>query len=166
MMPQVYAQSSTKTSTGCIHGTTLGLICVNNLGTHHLPKGQWFAEVNGIDAILDISSVDKDGKINGMLAGGNSTCAIGGKPCEIHGTFDRHTGRISFLATSTYRPQPGAGIFVSPVQNYTGIESEKVSGIDVIHYQIIGTGKTIKPHVGPEFGWSAMKNCVVTGCIS
>jgi hypothetical protein len=54
---------------------------------------------------------------------------------------------------------------VPPVQNYTGIESEKVSGIDLIHYQIHGTGKMIRPHMGPEFGWSAMKNCVVTGCI-
>ena len=100
------------------------------------------------------------------LAGGNYTCAIGGKQCEIHGTFDRNIGRISFLAISTYRPSIPERIFVSPVQNYTGIESEKISGIDVIHYQIHGIGKTIKPYVGPEFGWTAIKNCVVTSCIS
>jgi hypothetical protein len=126
MMPQVYGQSSGVTQTGCIHGATLGLICVSNLGTHELPTGKWHADVNGAGAILLISSVDKAGRINGTLAGGNSTCAIRGEPCEINGTFNDRAGRISFLATSTYHPKAPAAIFVSPVENYTGVESAQI----------------------------------------
>jgi len=54
------------------------------------------AEVNGVEALL----VDKAGNVQGTLSGGNFTCAIGRMPCEIHGTFNDITGRISFLATS------------------------------------------------------------------
>ena len=165
MVPRIYAQSSIRTTTGCIHGSIVGLACVNNLGTHHLPKGKWLADVDGVNATLSITSIDKMGKISGILAGGNASCAIGEKPCSIDGSFNDKTGRISFLAGSTYHPKPGAGIFVSPVQNYTGIESQKISDGDKIDYQIHGTGKMIKPHVGEEFGWSATKHCVAMGCI-
>jgi hypothetical protein len=165
MVPQIYAQSSAKTTTGCIHGSNIGLICVSNLGTHRLPTGKWLAEVDGVGAILTISSIGKSGKIDGTIAGGNATCAIRGKPCEIHGTFDTYTGRISFLATSTYRPPPPAAIFVPPVQNYTGIESQTHIGVDQTQYQIEGIGKTIRPMSNTEFGWSATKMCLSIGCI-
>jgi hypothetical protein len=164
VLPHTYAQSSNITNTGCIHGSALGLVCIINQGTHHLPIGKWHAEVNGVNATLFISSVDKSGRINGTLAGGNATCAIGGKPCEINGTFNDNTGRISFLAVSTYHSKPPAAVFVSPVQNYTGFESEKIMP-DNETWQIHGIGKTIKPFIGSEFGWFAKMFCGFAGCI-
>jgi hypothetical protein len=160
IVPQTYAQSSGPVqTTRCLHGMAEGLICVSNPPTHSLPTGKWHAQVNGVDAILTISSEDKAGRFNGTLAGGNGTCALGGMPCEIHGTFDNTTGRITFLATSTYR-----STFVPPVQNYTGIESERIMP-DNSWWWLDGVGKTIRPVIGPEFGWSASMFCGFAGCI-
>ena len=162
MIPLIYAQSSGKTQTGC-QGSTVGLVCVSHLGTHHLPTGRWHAEVNGVEALLVISSVDKAGNVQGTLSGGNFTCAIGRMPCEIHGTFNDITGRISFLATSP-RCQPPVCVFAPPVQNYTGFESETIMP-DNEHYQIYGIGQTIRPPTGEEFGWMAKMFCGFAGCI-
>ena len=162
MVPLIYAQSSGKTQTGC-QGSTVGLVCVSHLGSHHLPTGRWHAEVNGVEALLVISSVDKAGNVQGTLSGGNFTCAIGRMPCEIHGTFNDITGRISFLATSP-RCQPPVCAFASPVQNYTGFESEIIMP-DNEHYQIYGIGQTIRPTTGEEFGWMAKMFCGFAGCI-
>jgi hypothetical protein len=164
-VPPIHAQSSGPTQTGCMHGMAEGLICISNPPTHSLPIRKWHAQVNGIDAILTISCEDKACRtINGTLAGGNGTCAIGGMPCEIRGTFDNTTGKITFLATSTYRPSPPSASFVPPVQNYTGIESENVMP-DNSFYWINGVGRTIRPVIGPEFGWSASMFCGFAGCI-
>lgn len=133
-------------------------------GPYQLPKGVWQFESNGTRGILNISSATITGNVNGTLQFNDTRANTIGilcttdHPCDINGNFNSFTGKISFNST------PTIPTFVADVQNYTGFESIRTL-IDINFFHIDGIGTTVKPLPIKEFGWSAGKICIVTGCI-
>jgi hypothetical protein len=79
------------------------------------------------------------------------------QPCNIKGTFDTQTGKISFTST------PSIPTFIADIQNYVGYESFKVSGVDIVQHKLDGIGTVVSPSPVKEFGWEASKSCIVIG---
>jgi hypothetical protein len=152
----VIAQSSNITGTSCENGIVKGLICVPRESTYKLVKGEWSLYVDGVDGILNISSVE-GGKINGTIVGGKFLCTES-NPCLISGSFDATSGKVSFVST------PTLPTLIAIAENYTGHLSSQVR-LDVVDYYIVGIGKEMKPVPGHEFGWYAKIRCLVVGCI-
>jgi hypothetical protein len=167
ILPGGYAQSSSTPSpkSACPNGgSPIGLMCVLPQ-PYKLPLGTWKLEVNGIGGILNITSVDSMGKIQGTMYGGQSqsnvtvVCPVA-HPCTIDGSFDGKTGKLSFKSTPTIEFR-----IPIPFQNYTGYLSKKVM-IDFIVYTLAGTGRSFLPDPSPEFGWYATINCIAgAGCL-
>jgi hypothetical protein len=169
ILPGGFAQSSsTPTTKSICHlgGTHVGLNCVSPSQAYNLPIGKWSIYVNGFTGILNISSVDSTGKVQGTLygVGGNSGVSnvtllcILEHPCTIDGSFDGKTGKVTFKSTPTID-------FVPSSQTYTGYLSQVLSGIDLKIYTLAGIGRSFTIHPGPEFGWYATKTCLVMGCV-
>ncbi len=154
----VNAQSSNITATGCEKGIVKGLICVNVIPTYKLVRGEWDLYADGVNGILNISSVD-DGEINGTLVGGGFLCTKS-DPCIVNGSFDQSSGKVSFISTPTIETL--AAVF----ENFTGYLSSQVQ-LDFVNYNIVGTGKEMGPGSSHdhEFGWYASKGCLVLGCL-
>lgn len=150
------------TNTGCpINSTAVGFICSMPI-SDHLPIGIWKMYVNGINGTLDIAQVDNTGGFKGNMTI-DSMSKLNGiiicpkdHPCSIQGHYDIKSGKISFTSTATIES------FVPIIQFYTGHLS-KVILLDFKKYALDGTGITISPAPGYEFGWHATKGCVVTG---
>jgi hypothetical protein len=129
--------------------------------------------VNGFDAILNISSVNILGKINGTLYTGNTTIpnsissmiavCTAAHPCWIDGSFDTRSGKISFmLPIGLQLPTMQLAI----VQNYTGYLSQRFSPgkvVDVIKYTIVILVMTHYFSSNKGFGWDASMSCIVMG---
>jgi hypothetical protein len=169
IVPRGYAQSSstpTAKSICPLGSSPVGLICHRPPPAYNLPIGKWSIYVNGFIGILNISSVDSMGKVQGTMygAGGNSSVSnvtllcIVAHPCTIDGSFDGQTGKLSFKSTPTID-------FVPSFQNYTGYLSQVLSGIDLKIYTLAGIGRSFTIHPGAEFGWYATKTCLVMGCV-
>jgi len=137
-------------------------VCVLSQSVYTLPVGKWQIYVNGFNGILNISSVDQMGKVQGTMYGVNSNSSIillctVVHPCKIDGSFDGKTGRLDFTS-------PTIETFVPTHQNYMGYLSKKVD-LDIKFYTLIGVGRSYSPDPRPLFGWYAIKSCLVTGCI-
>jgi hypothetical protein len=166
VIPMGNAQSpspQTQKSICPLSESPVGLVCVPLPSVYTLPVGKWQIYVNGFSGILNVSSVDKMGKVQGTMYGvmNNSSitllCTVV-HPCKIDGSFDGRTGRLAFTSTPTIET------FVPTHQNYTGYLSKKVE-LDIKFYTLIGVGRSYSPDPGPLFGWYAIKSCLVTGCI-
>src|SRR5207253_4939454 len=145
--------------------SAVGLVCVHP-STYKLREGNWNAHVGGVDAILNISSVDINGKVKGTLFTGNATrmgnssiitLCTAAHPCVVMGIFNTSSGRISFTS------HPTIPTFAPVIQDYVGYMSQRAVGIDAIGYSIDGIGLTIKPVFGQGFGWDASNFCLVVG---
>jgi hypothetical protein len=166
IIPTGNAQSSSTQNQKSIcplNQSPIGLICVPPPPVYILPTGKWSIYINGFSGILNISSVDKTGKVQGTMYGVSSNSSITllctvVHPCKIDGSFDGKTGRINFTSTPTVET------FVPTHQNYMGYLSEKVE-LDIKFYTLVGVGRSYSPDPGPFFGWYAIKSCLVTGCI-
>jgi hypothetical protein len=167
ILPRGYAQSSsspTPKSFCPFGGSPVGLICVPPPPVYNLPIGKWSIYVNGFTGILNISSVDSMGKVQGTMYSASSSnsnvtalCTVA-HPCTVDGSFVGKTGKLSFKSTPTIET------FVPSFQSYTGYLSKKVE-LDVIIYTLAGTGRSYSPDPGPEFAWYATKTCLATGCV-
>jgi hypothetical protein len=141
----------------CLDIRPIRLICPPPVqGDYKLPTGNWSLYVNGVYGILRISSVDNVGKVQGTIVAGDRTLCTRLEPCEINGSFNTTSGRISFLS------HPTVPTFVAIFQNYTGYISQRVA-FDVIDYTIAGIGRDVGPLPGYEFGWYATIRCLAAG---
>ena len=150
----------------CPRGSPVGIMVGPFPGPYRLPIENWNAHVGTADGILKISSVGVTGNIRGTLFTGNATnagnpaamalCTVA-HPCQISGSFDAKTGRISFTS------HPTIPTFAAVIQNYIGYESSRVEGIELIHYTLDGIGTTVKPVPGIGFGWDASISCIAVG---
>jgi hypothetical protein len=144
----------------CPSGPVTGIMLCPPPRPNQLPVKGWNAEVDGVPAILKITSVDGAGKVQGNIFGG--TLCTKGVLCVISGSFDAKSGTLSFLNTAT---STKPGVLQYALQNYTGHLSMKVM-LDVTDYTLAGTGTTLKPGPGKTFNWVAQTRCLVTGCIT
>lgn len=155
VLPRVYAQSSSSTSAqtpSCpTNAKPIGFLCVP-FTEYKLPLGNWQIEVNGFGGILNISSIDSTGKINGTMFGSGSLCTIA-FPCIIDGSFDGRSGKINFTSHTTIPT------FIAVINNYTGQLFQKVM-IDFTVYTLVGIGTTVSPVPGTQFGWDATISCI------
>jgi hypothetical protein len=87
------------------------------------------------------------GKLNGTIVSSGSICTIA-FPCIIEGSFDGRSGKISF---SSHNTMP---TIIAVIENYTGHLYQKIN-LDTIQYTLVGTGITVSPVPGSEFGWQA-----------
>ena len=91
-------------------GSPVGIMVCPFPGPYRLPIGNWNAHVGNADGILKISSVGVTGDVQGTLFTGNATnagnptamalCTVA-HPCQVSGSFDAKTGRISFTSHPT-----------------------------------------------------------------
>ena len=142
----------------CPPGPRTGIAICSPPPPFNLPVRSWDATINGLPAILNITSASRAGNINGTITGGD--LCNGDTQCLIKGTFDGKSGRISFINTaSSIEKRVLIGI-----QNFTGQESiAKI--VDIKKYTLAGTGENVKE--GPEtkipttFNWEAHTSCLV-----
>jgi len=153
-VPLIFAQTPKVNATGCDTGSLKGLICAPQVKpVYKLVTGNWSLNVDGVEGILNILSVDDEGKINGTIVGGNVLCRVS-SPCIINGSFDESSGAVTFIS------RPTSQSLIASTQNYTGVLSQRVL-FDIIDYNMAGTGKEIGPLHGNAFGWYATMVCVV-----
>ena len=82
-VPLIFDQTPKVNATGCDTGSLKGLICAPQVKpVYKLVTGNWSLNVDGVEGILNILSVDDEGKINGTIVDGNVLCRVS-SPCII-----------------------------------------------------------------------------------